>query len=223
MSKVIWVLMMAVLLLVAAQVIVPKVAGQEIGQALTRLTGPGSHDTVSVGAVPFFELFQGRFQSVEVHATHVDAKGLTLADLDVAWQNGAVSVPALMNRHALSVKHTGALTTTVRVTAPALARFLDVSDRLQHTTVTINPTSVRIQGTVNVGDLGGTLDATGRLGVGDGGREILFYPTSVNGFNVPVATTLVIFDVTSLHLPVPLVLTGVSLEPTGIVVTARAR
>ncbi|MCL5967169.1 MAG: DUF2993 domain-containing protein [Firmicutes bacterium] len=222
MSKVILVLVLVVLLLAAGQVLVPRVAGQALSQSLAQVTGPGSRDAVAVGAVPFFQLFQGRFQAVDVSADHVDAGGLTIGSLLVRWQNGAVNVPALVQHHELRVLKEGVLSATVHVNGPALARFLEASGRIQHAQVTVTPSYVRIRGIVNVGGINGPLDATGRFSIGSRGRTILFQPLSVDGFGVPVVTRLVILDVKSLHLPIPVTVTGVRLAPPYVVVTAHS-
>jgi len=221
-NSLIRVLVAGVLLLGAAQIAVPRVVGAELATALRSATGPGSTDSVAVGAVPFFELFQGRFQSLDWRATHVRAEGLHVALVTASWTNGAVSVPALVNDHELVILRRGQLEATVRVGETALARFLDASGRIRNGTVTVGPSSVRLQGTVLIGGLAGPVDATGRLAVSSDERQILFQPLSIDGFGLPFRTTLVIFDVRTLKLPLPVRLTGIRLESPYVVVTARS-
>jgi hypothetical protein len=221
-SNLIRVLLVLVLLVVAAQVVIPRLAGEELGRALMRVTGPGSTDTVSVGAVPFFELFQGRFQSLDWRATNVAAEGLKLSAVDVTWTHGGISVPALVDHHAVVVSDPGDLQATVRVGETALARFLNASGRIQGSQVTVGPSTVRLRGTVSVGGLSGPIDTTGRLKLSPNGRQILFQPVSVDGFGLPFQTTLVILDVQTLNLPVSVRVTGVRLEPPYVVVTAQS-
>jgi hypothetical protein len=221
-SKVVLGLLLVVLLLAAGQVLVPRIAGQALSQALTRVTGPGSRDTVTVGAVPFFQLFQGRFQAVDVSAEHVDAHGLTIGSLVVLWQNGTVNVPDLVQHHELRVVKQGALAATVRVSGSSLAQFLDESGRIHNARVTVAAAYVRISGTVSIGGINGPLDATGRFSIGPGGRTILFQPLSVNGLGVPAVTRLQLLSIASLHLPIPVTVTGIRLAPPYVVVTAHS-
>jgi hypothetical protein len=210
------------LALAAAQVLVPRVVSGEMAGQLQALTGPGSRDTVAVDAVPFWRLFGGEFQTLVWTAYNAEAQGLTIHTVSLTWNNGMLDPTALVQDHRLVVMRPGRLSAVLKVDGVALSRFLEASGRLQNAQVTISKSTVHIVGTVNMGGLSGQLDAAGRLAVGGNGQQIVFQPTEVDGYGVPFAANLVVFDVRSLNLPLPVRLTGVRLEPPYVVVTAAS-
>jgi len=210
------------LALAAGQVVVPRVVSGEMAGQLQALTGPGSRDTVAVDAVPFWRLFGGQFQTLIWTVHNAEAQGLTIHTLSLTWNNGMLDPVALVRDRRLVVVRPGRLSAVLKVDGVALSRFLEASGRLQNAEVTVSKTHLHILGTVNMGGLSGQLDAAGRLAVAGNGQQIVFQPTEVDGYGVPFAANLVVFDVRSLNLPMPVRLTGVRLEPPFVVVTAAS-
>lgn len=222
MSNLIRILIGAVLALAVAQVAVPRIVSGEMAAELRAVTGPASQDTVAVDAVPFWQLFSGQFQDLTWTARDVAAAGLTLNTLTLVWTDGGLDPAELVRDHRLVVTRPGRLKVTLEVDGPALAHFLAQSGRLQNAVVTVTPNGLHVTGAVHVGGLSGPLDATGQLKLSADAQQILFEPTRVDGYSVPFAATLVVFDVRTLNLPVPLRLTGVRLAPPFVVVTAAS-
>ncbi|MCL8208154.1 MAG: DUF2993 domain-containing protein [Actinomycetia bacterium] len=211
-----------VVLVAAAQLVVPTALAGELAQALEPLTGPGSRDTVKLAAIPFWELASGRFQDLQVTTVNGSAGPLKVAWFSADWQDGGVDPAAWFGRHQLVVTRTGRLTAQIRVDGAALAAILADSGRVTDPTVTVRPDGLVVAGRVNLGALQGPVTMRGNLVIAPNGRQLLFVPTSVDGYALPFGASIVVFDVSRLGLPFAVRLTGVRLVPPDVELTAAA-
>lgn len=218
MSRVIKVLVVAVLLLAGLQWYVPRWVS---GQMATKISAfdHGPKPTVSLVAIPFWYLLQGRFQDLYVNAQQVKVGPVELQSIQLDWQNGGLSTKALIAQH-LKVTRAGKVSLTITVDEAALATFLAQQGKFQNPTVHITKAGVAITGRVLLGGVYIPLDTKGNLVVSKDKKTLIFHPTSIDGVHLPVVTDVQIFSVDSLKLPVPMVIQSVVLVPGAIVVKA---
>jgi hypothetical protein len=217
-SRLLWLLALLAAVIAAGQVAVPGLVGQSLGRALARVTGPGSRDRVEVVAVPFWMLAEGRFQALSWQVTGWHVGPLTVRTVHVDWSDGGINVPDLVRDRSLVITNLGRMSIRMAVDGPALARLLAASGRIHHPVVTVGSRDITLAGDVSLNGLNGHVTARGTLAVSPDGRRILFRPVSVDGIGLPFPAEFVVFDVSRLNVPVPLVIRALRLEPPSVVV-----
>jgi hypothetical protein len=219
MNRVIQVLVLAVLALVGLQWYVPRWVSSKVATQIMALDH-GTRPQVEVTAIPFWYLLQGTFQDLYVNAQHVAVGPLTVADAQLNWEQGGLSVQALLH-HRLSITRRGHMTVSITVDEAALAKFLAQQGKFQNPTVGIDPTGLTIGGKVLLGGVYVPLNTRGTLVVSSDRKSIIFHPTSIDGIQLPMVTDIEIFNVNAIKLPVNLVIQSVTLQKGSMEVKAQ--
>lgn len=212
-----WILGLTVL----AQVVVPNAAAQALGGRLQQMTG-AQGDAVSLTAIPFWILWQGQFQDVTMQARQWPLGSLLVSSIQVNWQNGGVNVADLLDHQTLVVTRAGQMDVTLKMDGPALAQFLRRDGRIKNPHVTIASDALTLSGTLQLQGFSGQITTRGRLAVSKDQRQILFQPSSVDGFGLPFPANIVIFNVDQMNLPLRVRITAVNLKPPFVVMRAVA-
>lgn len=220
MSRLLWLIGVLAALAAGGQAVVPPLVDQALARSITPLTGPASVNQVQVTAVPFWTLAAGRFQDLTVTGRGWQAGPLKLSSVGVDWQDGAVNVADLLRRRQLVPSSEGHMRVRIAVDGPALAHLLEKSGRVTDVVVNVRRDYVELSGTVRLNGLSGRVTAEGTLDVSPNKRQILFHPTQVDGVGLPFRTSLPIFSLDQVELPVTLELTSVRLSPPDVVVEA---
>ncbi len=210
MSRLIQILIAAVIVMGGLQWLVPRVAGSLLAHQLGRLDH-GPKPMVAVQAVPFWALFSGRFQDIGVNAQNADLKALNVQHIRMNWSNGKVSMGSL-EKGKLLIEKPGRFRATVVVTGTALSQFLAKKGRIMHPKVTIAPSGVSMSGRIQLGGTTVPLDTKGSLVRSSNHQALIFHPTSIDGLNLPVLTDVQLFNLNTLHLPMPIGILRIRLE-----------
>lgn len=201
---------LAVLGLGFGQTVVPGWVAEAVARAVQARDG-GARPTVALTALPFWLLAAGDFQRVALSAPSLTLDGLDLHAARLIWTDGAVN-PASLKRGSLQIERRGAMTMAFTVTAGALARFLEATARLKDSQVSVSPKGIRVAGIVLIGGKWVPLAAQGRLGLADRGEGVVFHPTRIDGAPLPIPTTMDVFNLRRLDLPVALKFKGMVLS-----------
>ena len=210
MSRLIQILIAVVVVIGALQWFVPRWAAGLMGRQLAHLDH-GARPIVAISAVPFWRLFQGRFQDLVITADNADIKSLAVKRVHLIWINGGLALSALEHGH-IRVSHPGRLTVTAEVTAAALSHFLAREGTVSHPSVAITPKGVSLKGQIQLGGTVVPLDTRGPLNESANPRSLIYHPTSIDGLNLPVLTNVQLFNLSSMKLPLQLSIERVQLE-----------
>lgn len=210
MSRLIQGLIALVIVLGGLQFFVPRWAGSLVSRQLSRLDH-GPRPAVAVEAMPFWELFTGRFQDVTVNAHNADVHSLAVQHIHLNWSNGALNLNAL-EKGRLKVKSAGRLSMTVVLTSASLSQFLAKQGTISHPQVVIKPTGLALHGRIRLAGATVPLDTQGTLIESPSHQALIFHPTSIDGLNLPVLTDVQLINLSSLKLPMPLTIASVRLQ-----------
>lgn len=211
MSRLIQILIAAVIVVGGLQWVVPRAAASLIAHQLGHLDH-GPKPRVAVEAMPFWELLSGRFQDIVVNAQNADLQALTVQHIEMHWSNGAVSLGSL-GKGKLLIKQPGRFRATVVVTGTALSQFLAKKGSIMHPKVTIAPSGVSLSGQIQLGGTTVPLNTKGSLVRSSNHQALIFHPTSIDGLNLPVLTNVQLFNLNTLHLPMHIGILRIRLEP----------
>ncbi len=217
MSRITQVLIGLVLLAGVAQWLVPRWAAGLLAHELSRLDH-GPKPRVAVEAMPFWELFQGRFQDVTINLKDATVHSFQIGRLYLNWAHGQVALGPL-EKGQLKVGKPGHLIMTVVLTGPALSKFIAKEGSIGHPRVVITPSGVGLQGQVKLGNATVPLNTHGSLAESKNHQALIFHPTSIDGIELPAVTDVVLVNLKTLNLPMPLAIQHVRLQPNQLALT----
>jgi hypothetical protein len=219
MSRFLLVIAGAVVVLAGLQWAVPRWAASQIASRIAGQDG-GVKPKVGITAMPFWILAHGQFQDLYIKAGTVHIDGVMVSQAALDWQNGQISLPAL-SHNKLVVQKQGHVKARIMFDDAALSKFLADQGIVQSPSVSLTPGVMTIRGRLTLGQLNVPLNAKGTLSVSSDKKAILFHPTNFDGIQLPVLTDLQIFQIDSLHLPLPMVIHSVTIRQNQLIVEAN--
>ncbi|MCY0882048.1 MAG: DUF2993 domain-containing protein [Firmicutes bacterium] len=220
MSRAIKILLGVVVLAGILQWGVPKWVGNQVAQGIQR-EDKGSRPTVSIAAVPFWILLNGKFQQVTVSAAHVALGSLVAQKILLTWDNGQISVPDL-EKNRVKILQQGSIAATVAISQNELSHLVAAQTPIQDPKISITPSGVGLTGWVTVAGLRLPLQAQGQLILNVHHQTIMYHPTSVDGMDVPVLTNIQVFAMHQITLPVAMTMQSLTLKTHHLVVKAHS-
>lgn len=207
-----------VVLIAALQWWGPRWMATQVAEALAQRNG-GHLPKVTITAIPFWMLLQGRFQAVTVDAAPAELSGFELSRVYLSWTGGQVSFPALLERRVV-IQQRGQMVVQITVSEQALTRFLQSQAPLQGAQVSVTPNAVQLLASVKLRQLTVPLDLKGTLALSPDRERVLFLPSEIDGMTLPVPTEITVFDLRRVNTWVPMRLTAVTLLPQQIRLSA---
>lgn len=217
MSRIIQFLLAAVLVLGGLQWFVPRWTGGLVARELARVDR-GPRPVVAVQAMPFWELFSGRFGDVAVSAENARVEKLSIRRFQLNWRDGGLSLSGL-EKGQVVVQRAGHLAMTAVITGPALSQWLAQQGSIAHPTVSLAPSGVSLKGDINLGGATVPLDTRGTLSVSGNQQALIFHPHSIDGLNLPVMTQVQLVNLSRLKLPMTLDIRQVRLGQNQLILT----
>ena len=174
---------------VVAQGAVSAAAARVAAAAITRALG--GHVEVSVTALPFWELAQGRFQHFSVTARDVRDGSLSIARLDAEWSDGSVRMADLRaGRPMQKWVGGGRLDVHLFIRPDALLAALPPTGSLKITALELQPPGAWVVGRVRFGELDLPFRALGSPEVIDGGAVLVFRVTILHAGPLALRSSL---------------------------------
>ncbi len=176
---------------------------------------------VEVSALPFWQLASGRFQVLFVRGRNAEVHGVVVRAFHLTWLHGQIGLD--QQGQPVRVKQVGALTGEVEVSLAELAHLLVQRGMMEHSTVSLEDGVLQIAGTLRVGGHSLGLTVRGPLRLAHHGASVVFSPEQLDGAKWPLTTTIIVFSLSELHLPIALELTRLSTTSTGLALGFRNR
>lgn len=205
------------LLLLAADRVAAYAAGQVIAGRLRSSAGLAADPSVTVTGFPFLtQAAAGVYDDVELSATDLDRGGVRLRRVDVSLRG--VHLP-LADVVSGSVRQVPVDAIEARVTVAYAA----VQDRARSRGLVLRPRGRQVEVTGRLTLLGQEITASATATVGLRGQDLLLTTgdVSVGGAKTSALAGALDIRVPLGRLPYGLQLTGVTVTPAGLLVTAR--
>ena len=223
--KVVWTLVLLVLLLVAADRVALVVAEREVATQLQASGDLSARPSVSIKGIPFLtQAIGGVYDEVEVRAEDVTAGNGRLSEFSASLAGVQVPLSDALSGSVSSVPVSS-------LTATVLLSYADLTSRLADRRLTVSPGPrglVRVTGSVTV--LGRTVSASALSSVTLSGTSVVVTAERFEVGARPADRVLTAalgkrLDFTARigELPYGLRLTGVTIQPAGVVATASAK
>ncbi|MCY0879222.1 MAG: LmeA family phospholipid-binding protein [Firmicutes bacterium] len=221
MSRAIQALVVLAVLAGILQWFVPRWTARALASAMARYVG-GRPPSVTLTAVPFWELASGRFQELVVGMHSATLDGLSVHAARLVWSDGAVSVRALTHGRVV-ITRPGHLTVSVSLTDANLSALLTREQALSDPSVSVTQGAIALRGRLNLGHEVVPLDAVGALSESANHETLIYHPEEIDGLRVPLLTNVSLVNLKSLPLPVPLYIEQVTLSPGQLELTVGNR
>lgn len=177
------------LVAVVLQGAVSAAAARVAAAAITRALG--GHVDVSVSALPFWQLAQGRFQHFSVTARDVRDGSLSIARLDAQWTDGSVRMAQLRAGQPMQKwVGGGRLDVHLFIHPDALLAALPPTGSLKITALELKPPGAWVVGRVRFGELSLPFRALGTPEVIDGGDVLVFRVTILHAGPLALRSSL---------------------------------
>ena len=208
-------------LLLAVDRVGAYVAGSAAAGTLRTSAGLDRVPSVTITGFPFLtQVAAGRYDRIDVRADGLSRGGVRLASVTTSLYGARIPFSAAVHRSVRSLP-------VERTTARAVISFVDLASRGRVASLVIAPTGDRLAVTGRVTVLGQTFSAGTTSTVRLQGHDLVITgrTVEVQGTPVPGAIGAALAGALDLRIPIgrlpyDLELTGVHVEPAGVVVTA---
>lgn len=159
-----------IVLIVAGELAMPSLVGSLIARGMSGATG-SDRVTAEVAKRPALLMFDGRFDSIRIHAYDSKVDKIVFAELDATLKNVALDMPTLIAQRKVAVKGVRDIDLTAVITQEELSRFLNQSVKgVKNAKVTIESGKVNVGASFLIGQIASiAITLEGKV-VGDGHR-----------------------------------------------------
>ncbi|MDR7866356.1 MAG: DUF2993 domain-containing protein [Sporomusaceae bacterium] len=157
-------------LIVVGELAMPSLVGVLIARGMGGATG-SDLVTAEVAKRPALLMFDGRFDSVRIHAYDSKVDKIVFAELDATLKDVALDMPILISQRKVAVKGVRDIDLTAVITQEELSRFLNQSVKgVKNAKVTIESGKVNVSASFLLGQIASIAIALEGKVVGDGYR-----------------------------------------------------
>ncbi len=157
-------------LIVVGEIAMPSLVGVLIARGMSGATG-SDRVTAEVAKRPALLMFDGRFDSVRIHAYDSKVDKIVFAELDATLKDVALDMPTLISQRKVAVKGVRDIDLTAVITQEELSRFLNQSVKgVKNAKVTIESGKVNVSASFLLGQIASIAIALEGKVVGDGHR-----------------------------------------------------
>ncbi len=193
-----------VALIAAGELFMPWLVGSLIARGMSGATG-SDRVTAQVAKRPALLMFDGRFDSVRIHAYDSKVDKIVFAELDATLKDVALDMPALITQRKVAVKGVRDIDLTAVITQEELSRFLNQSVKgVKNAKVVIESGKVNVTAGFLLGQIASiAITLEGKV-VGDGHRikfvtdRFLLNNTAVGNIGGSVLTEIPLVDLRKL-------------------------
>ncbi|MDT8903931.1 DUF2993 domain-containing protein [Anaeroselena agilis] len=196
--------MLIIAVIVAGEVAIPSLVGNLIARGMTGATGSSSV-SAQVAKRPAFLMFDGRFDSVRIHANDSKVDKITFAELDATLKDVALDMPALITQGKVAFRGVRDVDLTAVITQDELSRFLNQTVKgVKNAKVRIEPDKINVSANFILGQIASIAIALDGKVVGDGHRikfvtdRFLINNTAVGNIGGSVLTEIPLVDLRKL-------------------------
>jgi len=193
-----------VALIAAGELFMPWLVGSLIARGMSGATG-SDRVTAQVAKRPALLMFDGRFDSVRIHAYDSKVDKIVFAELDATLKDVAIDMPVLITQRKVAVKGVRDIDLTAVITQEELSRFLNQSVKgVKNAKVVIESGKVNVTAGFLLGQIASiAITLEGKV-VGDGHRikfvtdRFLLNNTAVGNIGGSVLTEIPLVDLRKL-------------------------
>ncbi len=193
-----------VALIAAGELFMPWLVGSLIARGMSGATG-SDRVTAQVAKRPALLMFDGRFDSVRIHAYDSKVDKIVFAELDATLKDVALDMPVLITQRKVAVKGVRDIDLTAVITQEELSRFLNQSVKgVKNAKVVIESGKVNVTAGFLLGQIASiAITLEGKV-VGDGHRikfvtdRFLLNNTAVGNIGGSVLTEIPLVDLRKL-------------------------
>jgi hypothetical protein len=217
----------AIAVIAAGEIAMPWLAGSLIARGMGGATG-SERVTAEVAKRPALLMFDGRFDSVRIHAYDARVDKIAFAELDATLKDVAIDMPVLISQRKVAVKSVRDIDLTAVITQEELGRFLNQSVKgVKNAKVVVESGKVNVSANFLLGQIASiAITLEGKV-VGDGHRikfvteRFLLNNTAVGNIGGAVLTEIPLVDLRK--LPFGVKATDVVMDAGRITIAADNR
>lgn len=195
------------------QVAVPRVAAS-MAERLAGQVVQGPRPRIEITALPFWQLAVGRFQQLSAQGHDLRWHGIEASAFRLSWSDGQITPKS--SKSGWNVARWGRIQGSLAIAPKTLAEIIDRSGLVSQSRVVLHARTISVTGTVHLGGKAVSLSTQGPLTLGAGGTTVTFHPKLVGLVAIPVTTSITVFNLSELRLPVALRIVSIQLSPTAI-------